>query len=60
MKYRLTVTIFSDKEHPPLRFRVMVPDELALMLMATPVKNVSLAIEQKPGFETTSELVEFK
>lgn len=59
-KYRLTVTVYSDKEHPPIRVRVMVPDDLALILMATPVKSVRLAIEQKPGFGTVSELVDFR
>lgn len=61
MQYRLTVTVLSDKDHPPISFKVLIPEALALLLMNTPVKATSLAVEQGPGIVTDkTDLVEFK
>jgi len=61
MDYRLIVTVISDQEHPPVNFALQVPDELALILMATPVKAVSLAVERAGGMVIDkSKLLEFK
>lgn len=59
--YRLIITVYSDKEHPPINFKVIIPEALARILMATPVKACSLAVESHPGIiEDKSRLVEFK
>ena len=61
MNYRLTVTVISDKEHPPINVYVEVPEELAYILMATPVKYVSLSVERAGlVLDKTSELIDFK
>lgn len=59
-QYRLIVTVISDKEHAPIRFAVSVPDSLALILMKTPVKAVSLAISQGINVLDKSKLLDFK
>ena len=64
MGYRLIVTVISDKEHPPITFAVEVPEALALIpliLMATPVKAVSLTVERAGGITLDkSKLLDFK
>jgi len=47
--YKLNTTVHSDKEHPPISFSCQVPQELALLLMATPVVSVTLSVEATPG-----------
>lgn len=61
IEYRLAVTIHSDKEHRPISITVGVPESLALILMATPVKNISLSISQKGGLVIdNARLLDFK
>lgn len=60
MDYRLIITVNSDKDHPPVRITVGVPEELARLLMATPVKSVSLAVEGKPPHIGKLPLLDFK
>lgn len=43
-EYKLDIIINSDKEHPPIKLSTVVPEEVGLLIMATPVKSVSLAI----------------
>lgn len=64
--YRLTVTVYPPPEsmkagYHPVTFGVLLPESLARVLMATPVGNVGLAIESRPGILTDkSRLVSFK
>ena len=60
MDYRLTITVNSDKDHYPVTLSVGVPEELAKLLMATPVKSVSLAVGAKPGYISKLPLLDFK
>ena len=48
-EFRLTITVNSDRQHPPIVFRVAIPGNLAVLLMSTPITSVSLAVESKPG-----------
>ena len=59
--YAITVTILSDKEHHPVSFRCKIPEELAVVIMATPVTHVTLAVETTPGFiSDKTGLLDFK
>jgi len=59
--YRLTITVFSDAGHPPIGIQVSIPEALALLLMATPVNQVSLGIEKSPGIIVDkSKLLDFR
>ena len=47
MDYRARITVIpSSKEYKPITIFVQVPEELALMLMKTPVGQVSIGIER--------------
>ncbi len=47
MAYRIIFTVISSsKEYPPINISVQAPEELALMLMKTPVGQVSIAVER--------------
>lgn len=61
-EYKLTITVISDIEHPPISIQVVIPEALALLLMSTPVKATSLAIERNNGIlvDKTSRLLDFK
>ena len=46
-EYRLTITVYSsNKDYPPHNIFVQIPEELALILMDTPVGQVGLGIER--------------
>ena len=60
MEYRLTVTVFSDRQHPPVQFGLTIPFQLAKLLMSTPITNVRLAIAQGGNILDKSKLLEFK
>jgi len=47
MEYRVHFTIIpSHKDYKPITIFVRIPEELARMLMATPVGQVSIGVEQ--------------
>lgn len=60
MDYRLIITVNSDKDHPPIRLTVGITEEIAKVLMATPVKTVSLAVEGKPPHVGKLPLLDFR
>lgn len=59
--YRISITVYSDREHPPVTFSVLIPEELGLILMATPVVKVGLSIDTRPHIlSDKSKLVSFR
>jgi hypothetical protein len=60
--YGLNVTVWSaHEEMPPIFFRLSIPESLALSLMATPIRAVTLAVESKPGIiDSRTRLLDFK
>lgn len=47
MDYRARFTIIPfSKEYKPITIVVKIPEELALMMMATPVGQVSIGVER--------------
>ncbi len=65
MEYRVTFTVISSSpEYPPLTIAVSAPQDLALMLMKTPVGQVSIAVETVSAkgrlLEDKSKLLDFK
>ncbi|OGN99184.1 MAG: hypothetical protein A2Y89_03130 [Chloroflexi bacterium RBG_13_51_18] len=61
MDYKLTITVISDKEHPPISINIQIPEGLALMLMKTPIKATSLGIAGAGGIILDkSKLLDFK
>lgn len=62
MDYRIIFTVISSsKEYPPINISIQAPEELALMLMKTPVGQVSIAVERSGGIALDkTRLLDFK
>lgn len=61
LQHRLTVTVFSDSQHTPIMFQVMIPTPLAKRLMGQAVTSVRLAVEAKPNIiADKTGLVDFR
>lgn len=56
----LTVTVNSDKDHPPINIQFKIPEELAALLMSTPVTTIGLSVSTATGLiEDKSKFVDF-
>lgn len=61
IEYRAIITVVSShKDYPPINFAVVIPEELAKMLMATPIGTMSISIEFKGNTLDQIKLVDFK
>lgn len=56
----LTVTINSDKEHAPVKIQVLIPEEVARILMSQPITTIGVGISTPTGLiEDKSRFVDF-
>ena len=60
-QYRVTFTIHSGGAYPPINIMVGLPEREALILMATPVKSVGIAVQREHGMivDKTPEALDF-
>ena len=64
-EYAVTVQANPSPEgkaqgYKPVTFRCIIPPELAVLLMRTPVHSVSLGVESRPGIiEDKTKLLDF-
>ena len=59
--YRVTFTIYSTPGYDPINITIGLPEREALILMATPVKSVSIAVAREHGMivDKTPEPLDF-
>lgn len=60
-EYRCIFTVHSTPEYAPIRIMCRLNEEQALILMATPVKSVGIAVQRAGGMvlDATPEALEF-
>jgi len=57
----LTVTVYSDNAHVPIKMEFVIPEELAVKLLSQPVLNIGIGVSMPMGSVVEkSGLVAFK